>query len=249
MTSLDAVTTPDPGVRVLVTGASGRIGSAFAASCEGSGLALVRADLQDGAPGSSFPFRRLDITDEHACQRACDDVDAVLHLAADPDPASDFRSSILPVNLVGTYNVATAAAASAGVRRFVFASSAHAVAGHPTDRPILETDAPCPANDYGVAKAFGEALCASLAVTSSTAFVSVRIGNYTSTAPGSGSSWRDRASWLSPRDANQLLRLALTRETTGHLVAHGTSDNASKQLSLVATSAALGYAPVDDAWA
>lgn len=154
----------------------------------------------------------------------------------------------LPVNLVGTYNVATAAVA-AGVRRFVFASSAQAVAGYPVKREIRETDAPCPANDYGVAKGFGEALCGSLAATSSTAFVSVRIGNYAATRPGPDASWRDRAAWLSPRDANQLLRLALTRETTGHIVVNGNSNNASRKLSLEATSAALGYAPVDDAWA
>lgn len=235
-------------MRVLVTGASGRIGSAFAASCEGGDLQLVRADLEDREPESPFPFRRLDVTDEEACRQACRDVDAVLHLAADPDPEADFRSSVLPVNLVGTYNVATAAVA-AGVRRFVFASSAQAVAGYPVEREIRETDAPCPANDYGVAKAFGEALCASLAATSSTAFVSVRIGNYAATRPGPEASWRDRAAWLSPRDANQLLHLALTRETTGHLVANGISNNASRKLALEATSAALGYAPVDDAWA
>lgn len=235
-------------MRVLVTGASGRIGSAFSASCEGRDLQLVRADLEDRQPTSTFPFQRLDITDEDACRQACQGVDAVLHLAADPDPDADFRASVLPVNLVGTYNVATAAV-DAGVRRFVFASSAQAVAGYPTRREILETDAPWPANDYGVAKAFGEALCASLAVTSSTDFVSVRIGNYLPSPPGPEASWRDRAAWLSPRDANQLLYLAATGATTGHLVVHGTSNNTSRKLSLQATSDALGYAPVDDAWA
>lgn len=235
-------------MRVLVTGASGQIGSAFVASCEGGELELLRADLADRTPDSSFPFRHLDVTDEDACQRACAGVDAVLHLAADPDPNADFRSSVLPVNVVGTYNLTTAAVA-ADVRRFVFASSAQAVAGYPTDRQTRTTDAPCPANDYGVGKAFGEALCASLAATSSTAFVSVRIGNYAPERPDVAASWRDRAAWLSPRDTNQLLRLTLARETTGHIVVHGISNNASKQLALDTTSAALGYAPVDDAWA
>ncbi len=235
-------------MRVLVTGASGQIGSAFTAACEGGDLEVVRADLVDGAPGSAFPFLHLDVTDEQACRQACEGVDAVLHLAADPDPEADFRSSVLPVNVVGTYNVATSAVA-AGVGRFVFASSAQAVAGYPTDRQSRELDAPCPANDYGVGKAFGEALCASLAVTSNTRFVSVRIGNYTPDRPGVESSWRDRAAWLSPGDANQLFELALTSDTTGHVVVHGVSNNAAKQLSLELTSALLGYAPVDDAFA
>lgn len=235
-------------MRVLVTGASGEIGAAFASSCEGSELELVRADLEDRTPDSPFPFLRLDVTHEDACRRACRGFDAVLHLAADPSPMADFRSSVLPTNIVGTYNMATAAVA-AGVSRFVFASSAQTVAGYPTDRQSRESDPPCPANDYGVGKAFGEALCASLALTSATDFVSVRIGNYAAERPGPEASWRDRAAWLSPRDANQLLTLAVTRHTPGHVVVHGVSNNATKQLSLQATAAALGYAPVDDAFA
>lgn len=235
-------------MRVLVTGASGQIGAAFAASCVGGDLRLVRSDLDDLAPDLVFPFVPLDVTDADACREACQDMDAVLHLAADPSPTADFHSSVLPVNIVGTHNIATAAVA-AGVSRFVFASSAQAVAGYPIDHQTRESDAPRPSNDYGVGKAFGEALCASLGATTSTAFVSVRIGNYTAERPGTAASWRDRAAWLSPRDANQLLHLALTGNTSGHVVVNGVSDNAAKQMSLAATRAMIGYAPVDDAFA
>lgn len=79
--------------------------------------------------------------------------------------------------------------------------------------------------------------------------MAIRIGNYAASRPGPDASWRDRAAWLSPRDANQLLHLAVAGDTSGHLVVHGTSNNASRQLSLEATSAVLGYAPLDDAWA
>ncbi len=60
---------------------------------------------------------RLDITDRAACSAACVGMDAVLHLAADPSPAADFRSVVLPVNMVGTYNMveASLAAGSAGL--------------------------------------------------------------------------------------------------------------------------------------
>ena len=106
-----------------------------------------------------------------------------------------------------------------------------------------------PRNDYGVGKAAGEALCASLAVTSETTFVSARIGNYARSDPRRrrrcGTGWRGS----SPRDAAQLLRLALTVPVDGHLVVHGVSDNHPKQLSIDATRRALGYRPVDDAFA
>lgn len=236
-------------MRVLVTGASGRIGTAFVAGCQGSDLELLRADLADHDPGSAVPFRQLDVTDAGACQDACHGVEAVLHLAADPRPDADFATAVLPVNIGGTYNMAVAAVA-AGVARFVFASSAQAVEGYPADRQVRESDAPWPANDYGAGKAFGEALCASLAVRSPTSFVAVRIGNYRSEAPDPAeSSLRDRAAWLSPRDATQLLRLALVRPSSGYLVAHGVSDNAVKRLALEATTATLGYRPRDDAFA
>lgn len=235
-------------MRVLVTGASGRIGGAFVADCQGGDLDLLRADLVDHDPRSEFPFRELDVTDEEACRDACHDIDAVLHLAADPRPEADFAAAVLPVNIGGTYNMAVAAVAT-GVRRFVFASSAQAVEGYPVDRQIREADAPWPANDYGVGKAFGEALCASLAVRSSTSFIAVRIGNYRPEVPDPAtSSLRDRAAWLSPRDATQLLTLALVQPSSGYLVAHGVSDNAVKRLAIDATNVALGYRPQDDAF-
>lgn len=236
-------------MRVLVTGASGQIGSSFVSACHGSGLELVRTDLDDPDPDSEFPFHRLDVTDRAACEDACYDIDAVLHLAADPRPDADFATAVLPVNIVGTYNMAVASVA-ARTQRFVYASSAQAVEGYPLDRQVREADAPWPANDYGAGKAFGEALCASLAVRSSTSFIAVRIGNYRPEAPDQSTSpLRDRAAWLSPRDANQLLSLALARPSIGYLVAHGVSDNAVKRLAIDATITTLAYRPQDDAFA
>ena len=235
-------------MKILVTGSSGVIGKSFVASAEADdALDLVRADLSDTDGSSAFPFRELDVRDPEACREACRDVAGVLHLAAYPDAAADFRSEVLPTNMVGTYNISTAAV-EAGVDRFVFASSAQAVEGYPLERQVRAEDSPCPANDYGVGKAFGEALCSSLARRSSTTFVSVRIANYEPDPPGTDASLRNRAAWLSPRDANQLFRRALTVPVTEHLVVNGVSNNATKRLDLSTTRAALGYDPVDDAF-
>lgn len=233
---------------VLVTGAAGRIGTAFVAGVGGAGFDLsVRAtDLVAGDGVAA-----LDVTDPDACRVACRGVDAVLHLAADPDPHADFRTSVLPVNVVGTYNVVEAALAE-GVGRIVAASSAQAVEGYPTDHQVRETDAPRPRNDYGAGKAFGEALGSVAGARGPTTFVSVRIGYYADDRPGPDASWRDRTAWLSPRDAVQLLGLALTAPLGdvpgGHVVVHGVSDNAGKRLSIDATRRLLGYTPVDDAF-
>jgi uronate dehydrogenase len=230
-------------MRVLVTGASGRIGTAFIASPPPTDWEVIATDRVAGGG-----VEVLDVTDPQACRRALSAVDAVVHLAADPSTSADFRTSVLPVNILGTYNIASAAVA-AGVRRVVFASSAQAVAGYPLDVQVREDDPPRPVNDYGVGKAFGEALCASMAARSTTIFLSVRIGNYAERRPTADASLRNRMAWLSPRDSVHLLWCALTAAVDGHHVLHGVSDNAAKQLSIEATRRRVGYAPVDDAFA
>ncbi len=221
-------------MRVLVTGARGQIGTDFAsADAPPPGMDLRLTDLRPvEVAGASVGA--LDIGDRDACHAACEGVDAVLHLAADPSPDADFRTSVLPVNILGTYNLIEAAV-DAGVPRIVFASSAQAVAGYPLDHQVRESDPPRPANDYGVGKAFGEALGASVAARTTVAFVAVRIGNYASRRPSVDASRRDRMAWLSPADAVQLLRATVTVPVEGFVVAHGISDNAAKQLSIEAT--------------
>jgi uronate dehydrogenase len=230
--------------RVLVTGAAGRIGSAFLASEDARGFELVATDLRPAPDVAGHEVVALDVTDLDACRRACADVDAVLHLAADPDPLADFTTSVLPVNVLGTYNVLIAAEA-AGVARLVWASSVWAVAGYGDGRVVLETDPARPGSDYGAGKVACEALCEAHATWSSTATVSVRIGTYGPTPPGPDASPRERRSWLSPRDANRLLALALLAETSGHEVVHGVSAHARPLLSIERTTALLGYVPAD----
>jgi UDP-glucose 4-epimerase len=230
-------------LRVLVTGASGAIGSAFVSHVDPDGaLELVRCDLHDVAPGSRWPFVRLDVTDPDACAQACRDVDAVVHLAADPDPDADWRTSVLPVNVGGTYNVFEAAVA-AGAQRVVFASSGQVVLGR-DDHPIPETAQPRPTNDYGAGKAAGEALCSAFAARSSTTFVAVRLGAFAASPADVEES--HRGAWLSPRDAAHLLERCLLAPVTGYLVVNGTSANGDGRLSIDATRAALDYRPVDD---
>lgn len=229
------------GARVVLTGAAGAIGSSVR-----SELAhrwdVVATDVRpaDGVDA-------LDVTDGDACRRTFAGADAVVHLAAVPDPTASW-DELLPANVMGAYEVA-AAAASAGVRRLVLASSLQAVSAEPPDRQVRSDDPSRPANLYGATKAWAEALGAWIAATSDTSVVALRIG-YFGTAPPTGeeATPRNLAAWLSPRDCAELVRAAVEGPVDGFAVVNGVSANRYRKAEHGPAESRLGYAPEDDAW-
>jgi len=227
--------------RVVLTGAGGRIGRAIfpllAADWD-----VLRTDLE-----GSEDIAALDVTDADACHRVFTGADAVVHLAAVPDPAASWEQ-LLPANVLGTYHVAEAAAAC-GVRRLVLASSLHAVSAVPSETQLRETDPPRPGNLYGATKAWAEALGAWLAATTSTSVVALRIGYFSPHRPNPDTvPARELAAWLSARDAAELVRAAVETDGLTFIVANGISANRYRRADLRDTIEQLGYQPVDDAW-
>ncbi|NHZ91394.1 NAD-dependent epimerase/dehydratase family protein [Massilia sp. CCM 8733] len=235
--------------KVLVTGAAGRIGRSFVREQHGR-FDLRLGDLDSAAlahMGGEAVL--LDVTDLDACMRACAGVHTVLHLAADPLPDADFHASLLPTNIIGSYNVFLAAKAQ-GCRRVVFASSAQAVEGYPLDVQVQENMAPRPKNMYGVSKAFGEALASLFAdVGDPLVTVAVRIANVAAFHAGERYSARDVAAFISARDVVHLLARCIDADLSGFTVVHGVSDNRYKRLAIERTRSVLDYRPRDDAFA
>lgn len=233
--------------KILVTGAAGRIGSAFwEAQDNRSDLRLADIDVSK-LPDSAQRFS-LDIRDQASCHKACEGMHTVIHLAADPSPDADFMASLLPVNIVGTYNMLFAAKAQ-GCKRFIFASSAQAIEGYPMDVQIQEYMAPKPGNLYGVSKAFGEALASMYANDGHMTTIAVRIANVTKFHQGETHSPRDVAAFISLRDVVALLGNCVEAELSGFHVIHGVSDNRYKRLSIDSTRKVVGYDPLDDGFA
>jgi len=103
-----------------------------------------------------IPFTRLtgDILDLDSLKRACQNSDAVFHLAG--LTAAKDRQEYFKFNAEGTKNLATAAAHSKTVKRFIYVSSLAASGPSVGLAPKLEVDANFPVSMYGESKLRGE---------------------------------------------------------------------------------------------
>ncbi len=232
---------------VLLTGAAGRIGTAFR-EAHGERYRFRLADLHTDAladtPGEDHEIVRLDVSDANACREACAGIDTVVHLAADPSPEADWESSLLPNNIQGVVNVFRAAS-EAGCRRVVFASSVHAVGGLQDAEAIADDAPPRPVNLYGASKAFGEAVAATFSAAGLSG-IAIRIGAYDAPWFHERGDATAAMAYVSARDLNDLLVRCIETEDIPYAVVAGISDNARKRFDLVQTRRLLGYAPRDD---
>jgi len=142
--------------RVLVTGASGFLGRAVAPALARAGLEVVRAGRAlpaCGAGAAWVAYRELG--PDTPWQGVLEGIHSVVHLgglAHLPDETAAASAALFRrVNAEGTARLAQAAA-RAGVRRLVLASSALVHGPRSPGRPLTEEDAPAPATPYARSK-------------------------------------------------------------------------------------------------
>jgi dTDP-4-dehydrorhamnose reductase len=233
---------------VLITGAGGMIGPELSAFCrEHYRLRLMVQRQADVTPALTACGEVVvcDLSNADGLKEHCRGIDTVVHLAADSNPSS-LWSDLLKHNIVGTYNLFTAAKA-AGCRRVIFASSIHAISGYPVDTQVREDDPVNPGDLYGVSKCFGEALGRYMAEQEDVSVIVIRIGLCRSLAMArapEGAVMLD--SYFSPRDFHQLVHRAIEVESLRFGIFHGVSDGRFKRMDITDGRTLLGYAPVDD---
>lgn len=186
--------------RILLTGATGFVGSAILNRLVSRGDSVVAAIRQVSVdlsrPTDVFRFDRLDGSTDWSPALA--GVDTVVHAAArvhvmndaERDPLAAFRL----VNVAGTVNLARQAAA-AGVRRFIFISSIKVNGeGAPKGSPYQADDLPAPADPYGVSKREAEDALRELAADTGLEVVIIRpVLVY---GPGVKANFRAMMRWL-----------------------------------------------------
>ena len=141
-------------MRVLVTGSSGFIARFLIPALTARGDEVVGIDTRAGNDfGPHFRFVEADITNEGAVDRAMQQVDLIVHLAAEHKDFGVTERLYYQVNVEGTDNLLRAAARY-GVGRFVFFSSV-AVYGS-SAVPTHEKLTPTPDSPYGKTKFLAE---------------------------------------------------------------------------------------------
>jgi nucleoside-diphosphate-sugar epimerase len=194
----------------------------------------------------------LDIANLDACQRACEQIDTVVHLAADASPAGEFYDSLLDNNIKGTYNIFRAAK-DQGCRRVIFASSVWVMGGYDRDAQLTPESPLRPVNLYGVSKTFGEAIAAYFAQAEGLSSIVVRIGAYDNGDPQNHLRKQPNVdtltTYVSARDLQHLLIQCIEAPNIDFAIVHGLSENRFKRLDLTSTRERLGYAPQDDSFA
>ena len=222
---------------ILMTGAAGRIGTFLRPELAGK-YHLRLSDIEpieDLRPGETF--MRADVSSMADMLRITEGVDAVVHFGG--QSGEHDWEHILSANIIGFRNTLEAARVN-GVKRFLVATSNHAVGFYRTDEKIDHTVYPKPDSRYGVSKVFNEALASLYADRYGMEIFCMRIGNVNHIPIDR----RRLAIWISGRDMAQLVTIGIEHPDVRFEIVYGISDNARAWFDN-ANALRLGYRPQD----
>ena len=246
-------------MRVLITGAAGRIGQEAVEELSGDyelclldrrpvpGKQSIIADLAQ--PGISPGWKRWLQPRAARWANYFAGADVVLHLAANASPDAPWPL-VLRDNIQATWNVLEAAVQHQ-VRRVIFASSNWAVkalertlapACYRPDGPKIGSDAPPhPLTPYGVSKAAGE-LAGRMFVDERRlqSFLAARLGAYRPTPLQDG---EYPPLWIGTADLRSLLRRCIEAEFVGFHIVYGVSSQPIAPYDLSYTCRLLAWRP------
>jgi len=228
-------------LKLLITGAAGRIGSRFVKQ-HSQDYEFVLTDIRPPQDEAGHEWHIGNLADAEFVASLTDGIDAVIHLAADARMSAPWMDLIGP-NILGSLNVFEAAY-DAGVKRLVFASTVNTVTGYPPDQPVRVDWPTRPVTRYGATKCFGESLC-HLYSSKGMSCIALRLG-WVIDASRVMSDLDDEQHniFVSYHDVLQVMELALHAPLDyGFRLYNVLGDNSVKRLDIQATIDELGYQP------
>jgi len=224
--------------RLLMTGAAGIIGKQIRGGLREFATHLRLsdiADLGDAAPGEEIV--RCDLGDTGALRDLVKGCDAILHFGG---VSTENRADLIHrINIEGTYQLYEAARKE-GVRRILFASSNHVIGFHTRETRLTASSPIRPDSNYGVSKAYGEALARLYWDKYGIETLIVRIGSCFPEPKDR----RTMATWMSAVDMLRLIERVLAAPRLGCPIVYGVSDNPETWWDNGET-AYLGWRPQD----
>jgi UDP-glucose 4-epimerase len=241
-------------MKLLITGAHGKVGrattaAALAAGHKVTGVDLGRPTFERPEPGAPR-YQQADLTDAGQAYAllARTTFDAVIHAAAIPEPTGNPPQVVFHNNLMGAFNLLEAAIRF-GVPRFVNVSSETVPGFFFPERPWLPDYLPIdeehpvrPQDPYALAKAFSEQLCDAAVRRSDIKAITIRpswVQNDDNYARNLGPQIADPGqpsagywAYIDVEDLADALLLAAASDLPGHEVFYIASPDAASTLTL-----------------
>ncbi len=230
-------------MKLVLTGAAGRLGSYLREPLAKMVSSLVSTDIADdvGELCEGETYIKGDLASLDDMMKVLEGADMVIHFGAYVDEGP--FEKLLGPNFVGAYNI-WEAAYQHKLKRVVYASSIHAVGMYPKNE-FIGTDVPHrPDTFYGLAKCFAEDLGRMYWEKRGLESVHMRILSCLSYDGVNNA--RALGSWLSYDDLVQLVTRCIDTPITGFSVIYGVSNNDRAPVDN-ANASFLGYRPKDNA--
>jgi nucleoside-diphosphate-sugar epimerase len=171
-------------MRVLVTGARGKVGAATVRALVGAGHDVTATDVTRGIferPAEGEPaYTQAELVQSGDAFAVVRGMEAVVHAAAIPDPTHNTPATVFQNNIMSTFNMIEAAVRW-GVKRFVNVSSETVPGFFFPERPFLPEYVPVdeehpirPQDPYALSKYFGELLMDAAVQRSDIRCISIR---------------------------------------------------------------------------